>query len=79
MEGQKLVAAECLSRLNDNFYGQWLMLHVPFKRPEDFFEPMQALGLLHKFCEYFRESIVLGPNISLPKTFLKIVIIQRQL
>ena len=41
MQGEKVVAAECLSRLNDNFYGQWLMLHVPFKRPEDFFEPMQ--------------------------------------
>ena len=41
MQGEKVVAADCLSRLNDLFYGQWLMLHVPFKQPEDFFEPME--------------------------------------
>lgn len=41
MQGEKVVAAECLSRLNDVFYGQWLMLHVPFKSPEDFLEPIQ--------------------------------------
>ena len=31
-----------LSRLNDKFYGQWLMLHVPFRDPEDFHVPVAA-------------------------------------
>ena len=34
MQGEKLVAADMVSRLNDHFYGQWLVLHVPFKRLE---------------------------------------------
>lgn len=39
MQGEKAVAANMLSRLNDRFYGQWLMLHVPFEDPEEFFKP----------------------------------------
>ena len=35
MRGEKLVAADTVSRLNDHFYGQWLILHVPFRRLED--------------------------------------------
>ena len=30
--GQKLVAADTVSRLNDNFYGQWFALHQPFRK-----------------------------------------------
>ena len=29
-EGEKAVAAGCVSRLRDRFYGQWLALHCPF-------------------------------------------------
>ena len=42
MAGEKLVAADMLSRLNDRFYGQWLMLHVPFKDPQDFVKPLKS-------------------------------------
>ena len=38
MRGEKVVAAEFVSRLNDRFYGQWLMLFVPFDRPEDLYD-----------------------------------------
>ena len=38
--GEKLVAADTLSRLGDKFYGQWLMLHVPFESPRDFLSPI---------------------------------------
>ena len=38
MNGEKVVAAEMLSRRNDRFYGQWLMLHKPFHSPEDFIQ-----------------------------------------
>ena len=31
MRGEKVVAAEMLSRLNDRYYGQWVLLHVPFR------------------------------------------------
>ena len=30
MQGEQLVAVEYLWRLNDHFYGQWLMMHIPF-------------------------------------------------
>eukprot|EP00435_Cladocopium_sp_Y103_P067628 s916_g30.t1 len=30
MQGQKVVACTMVSRLKDCFYGQWLLLHVPF-------------------------------------------------
>jgi ASC-1-like (ASCH) protein len=36
MQGEKLVAADVVLRSNDKFFGQWLMLHVPFVRPEQF-------------------------------------------
>jgi DNA replication protein DnaC len=35
VRGEKLMAADTLSRLSDRFYGQWLVLHVPFRRVED--------------------------------------------
>ena len=31
MQGEKVVAAETVSKFNDRFFGQWLMLHVPFR------------------------------------------------
>ena len=34
--GEKIIAVDMLSRLNDRFYGQWLLLHVPFKSRYDF-------------------------------------------
>ena len=35
-KGEKLVAADMMSRTNDKFNGQWLMLHVPFEHPDQF-------------------------------------------
>jgi hypothetical protein len=35
--GEKLVAADMVQRSNDKFFGQWLMLHVPFETPADFY------------------------------------------
>ena len=36
MCGEKVVAAQYLSRFNDSFYGQWLMLNVPSSDPKSF-------------------------------------------
>ena len=31
MHGEKIIAAETVSRLNDKYYGQWLALNHPFR------------------------------------------------
>ena len=36
MDGEKIVACEMGSRLKDRFYGQWLVLFVPFRSLADF-------------------------------------------
>ena len=41
MQGESVLAADMLSRLNDLFYGQWLVLHVPFENITDFYEPIK--------------------------------------
>eukprot|EP00438_Fugacium_kawagutii_P000653 Skav222305 [mRNA] locus=scaffold1249:3867:8406:+ [translate_table: standard] len=56
MYGEKIVAANMLSRLNDRFYGQWLMLHVPFKDPKEFYDGRvvkQKLTLVPEAHRYF--------------------------
>ena len=35
MQGEQVVAADMHSRASDTFYGQWMMLHVPFRDPND--------------------------------------------
>eukprot|EP00973_Karenia_brevis_P050972 7078948-Karenia_brevis.AAC.1 len=35
--GEQLIAADMLSWRNDKHCGQWLMLNVPFRNPEEFF------------------------------------------
>ncbi|CAE7349184.1 pif1, partial [Symbiodinium sp. CCMP2592] len=37
--GEKVVAAETVSIFSDKYFGQWLMLHVPFRRASDFLFP----------------------------------------
>ena len=36
MQGEAVVAAETLSRLSDRFWGQWLVLHIPFTCIDEF-------------------------------------------
>ncbi len=42
MSGEKVVACATGSRLRDKFYGQWLVLHIPFRDPT---ELLQIPGL----------------------------------
>ena len=37
--GEKIIAAEMVSIFNDKFFGQWLMLHVPFRDAASFLIP----------------------------------------
>ncbi|CAE8650829.1 unnamed protein product [Polarella glacialis] len=39
MQGEKIVACDMVSRMNDKYYGQWLVLHVPFSSVTDFLKP----------------------------------------
>ncbi|CAE8727229.1 unnamed protein product, partial [Polarella glacialis] len=39
MQGEKIVACDMVSRMNDKYYGQWLVLHVPFSSVTDFVQP----------------------------------------
>jgi hypothetical protein len=35
-KGEKLIAASTYSMLNDKYYGQWLVMHQPFRKLQDF-------------------------------------------
>ncbi len=39
MDGEVLVGAKYLSRYNDRYYGQWLLMHVPFRSLTDLWDP----------------------------------------
>ena len=54
--GQKVVAARTLSWFNDRFFGQWLMLHVPFNDPSDFVNE-DTLAKVPKQFRYFAMAI----------------------
>ena len=61
MAGEKIVAAAMVSRLNDKFHGQWLMLHVPFTDPAWFFKNsfvIRKLNLIPKEYRYFAMAVL---------------------
>ena len=37
--GEKLMAISFVSRMRDEFYGQWMAMHVPFKKLDELLEP----------------------------------------
>ena len=57
-KGDTLIAASYLSRYGDRYYGQWVLLHVPFRSLDDLWRPeldrvpdhlrYQALAFLHR-------------------------------
>ncbi|CAE7481979.1 unnamed protein product [Symbiodinium sp. CCMP2592] len=49
--GEKIIAAEMVSMQNDKFFGQWMALHIPYKRLEDLLLPdiVQAVPEQVKF------------------------------
>ncbi|CAK9052062.1 unnamed protein product [Durusdinium trenchii] len=59
VHGQQIVAADTLSKFNDNFFGQWLLLHVPFRRVEDFYEPIaDKLALIPREHHNFAMAVL---------------------
>ena len=59
MQAEKIVAAQTLSRFNDKFFGQWLMLNVPFEKPADFYEPLaDQLKLVPKEHENYAMALL---------------------
>lgn len=51
-QGEKAIATMTNSRLNDKFYGQWLVLHCPFQRLEEFQDA--AHDVMEKVPERYR-------------------------
>ena len=43
--GEKIIAAEMVSMLNDKYYGQWMALNVPYRRLEDLLIPEIVEGV----------------------------------
>jgi ASC-1-like (ASCH) protein/type II secretory pathway component PulJ len=39
MQGEQIVAVDMFSRLNDKFYGQWLVMNIPFSQIRDLIHP----------------------------------------
>ena len=52
MQGEKVVAAEMLSRLNDRYYGQWMLLWVPFSDPSELWDEA-LLARVPAYHRYF--------------------------
>lgn len=50
--GEKLIAAGTYSKFNDKYFGQWLVLHTPFKKLEDFHD--KAPDVMEKVPERYR-------------------------
>ncbi|MCR9130895.1 MAG: hypothetical protein NXI12_15425, partial [Alphaproteobacteria bacterium] len=58
MQGEKVVAADMLSHFNDRFYGQWLMLRVPFEDPSDFLLPAELAAKVPACYKYFAMALL---------------------
>ncbi|CAE7336340.1 unnamed protein product [Symbiodinium sp. CCMP2456] len=58
MQGEKVVAAETVSKFNDRFFGQWLMLHVPFEKATDFCLPQHVVRRLPEAHKYFAMAVL---------------------
>ena len=61
--GEQAVAATVGSRLNDPFYGQWLMLHVPFEAPRQFIDE-NMLQLVPYDYRYFTMAVTCGHPVA---------------
>ena len=47
--GQKLIASDTVSRLNDRYYGQWLMMNVAFRDSSVFMTAEIKQKVLERF------------------------------
>ena len=58
VRGEKVVAADMVSRFNDRFFGQWLMLHVPFEQPSDFLLSKERAARVPQSYKYFAAAVL---------------------
>ncbi|CAE7365302.1 unnamed protein product [Symbiodinium natans] len=64
MQGEKVVAAETVSKFNDRYFGQWLMLHVPFEEATDFCLPEHVARRLPEAHKYFAMAILCEHSVA---------------
>ena len=58
MQGEKVVAAETVSKFNDRYFGQWLMLHVPFRSAADLALPEAVENRVPDAHRYFGMALL---------------------
>ena len=58
MQGEKVVAAETLSKFNDRYFGQWLLLHVPFRKATDLCLPERMSKRIPEEHRYFAAALL---------------------
>ena len=71
--GEKCIAAEMVSMLNDKFYGQWLLLNEPFKKASDLIPPIvvEKIPDQHKFMA---SALQLRPDVWNNENAIRIAI-----
>ena len=57
--GEKLIAASTVSRLRDLYYGQWMALHIPFRRLGDLL-PEDIVARVPNQHKFFACALALG-------------------
>ena len=60
--GEKVVAAEMVSMMNDKFFGQWLALHVPFRQLDDLLVP-EIVDRVPDNVKYFACALYWAPDL----------------
>ncbi|CAE7260998.1 unnamed protein product [Symbiodinium microadriaticum] len=60
--GEKVVAAEMVSMMNDKFFGQWLALHVPFRQLDDLLVP-EIVDQVPDNVKYFACALYWAPDL----------------
>ena len=60
--GEKVIATEMVSMLNDHYYGQWAALHVPFKKIDDLLIPA-IVELVPDHLKYLACALEHAPHV----------------
>jgi hypothetical protein len=62
MRGEVMVAARCNSRFNDAYYGQWLLLNVPFRNVENDLQLAYVDKLVPEGYRLFAKALLHAPS-----------------
>ena len=73
-QGEKIISADTVSKFNDKYYGQWMALHVPFRKMEDLLIPdvlnKVPTGLKYLACAMHHRGDYWNDNAALREQFM---------